>query len=162
MISSREYILTTSVGHLDVCNGHIATREFPTLPNGLHYECQIKAWFDEAMMLVWVGDVLAPYVATVPREIIKSIVIIRPVERKMPWEKTYLARHCAIADYVSSNNILFNHTSSIEDYGLHLEPYLGSWHELNPAVASVFVTLLPPGTMLNPNNINHSTHQTFD
>jgi hypothetical protein len=46
-----------------------------TLPNGLHYACQIKAWFDEATMLVWVRDVIAPYVATAPCKIVPILLL---------------------------------------------------------------------------------------
>ena len=107
-------------------------------------------------------NVKAPAIVNLNHTRVKSIVIIRPVECKMPREKTFLARYRAISNNVRSDSILFNHLSSIEDYGLLSEPYLGSWHELNPAVGCVFVTLTPPGPMLNPNNINISTQQTFD
>ena len=64
-----------SVVRLGVSNGHIATRELLTLPDGLHYACQSKAWFDEQMMLVWIRDVLAPYVTTVPCKIVPILLL---------------------------------------------------------------------------------------
>ena len=65
----------TSVVHLGVSNGRIATRELPTLPDSLHYACQSKAWFDEQTMLVWIRDVLALYVATARREIVPILLL---------------------------------------------------------------------------------------
>ena len=50
-------------------------RELPTLPDDLHYACQDKAWFDEATMLVWVRDVLGPYVAGAPRMIVPILFL---------------------------------------------------------------------------------------
>ena len=107
-------------------------------------------------------NINAPTIVNLHHTRIKSIVIICTVECKMPREKTYLARHRAISYNVCSDSILFNHLSSVEDDGLLSEPYLRSWHELNPAVGCVFVTLTPPGPMLDPNNINHSPQQTFN
>ena len=64
-----------SVVRLGVSNGHIATRELPTLPDDLNYACQSKAWFDEQTMLVWIRDVLAPYVATAHHEIVPILLL---------------------------------------------------------------------------------------
>ena len=44
--------------------GTIECRELATYPAGAVYKCQPKAWFSEDIMLEWVSDVLAPYVAT--------------------------------------------------------------------------------------------------
>ena len=55
--------------------GHIAKRELPTLPGNLTYHCQEKAWFDEHVMLDWVKEVLAPYVANAPHGIVPIILL---------------------------------------------------------------------------------------
>ena len=44
--------------------GTINRRELATYPAGAVYKCQPKAWFSEDIMLEWVSNVLAPYVAT--------------------------------------------------------------------------------------------------
>jgi hypothetical protein len=45
-------------------DGCIARSEFTTCPAGHHYCCQEATWMDEQVMLAWVEEVLAPYVAT--------------------------------------------------------------------------------------------------
>ena len=55
--------------------GTIARRELPILPSELVYRCQEKAWFDEQVMMDWVQDILAPYVANVPRGIVPIILL---------------------------------------------------------------------------------------
>ena len=39
------------------------------------YKCQDKAWFSEDIMLEWVSDVLAPYVATAPPGIVPLLYL---------------------------------------------------------------------------------------
>jgi hypothetical protein len=51
-------------------DGHIAKRELPSLPKDLVYACQKKAWFDEAIMMKWIDEVLAPDVVTTPPGIV--------------------------------------------------------------------------------------------
>ena len=46
--------------------GTIERRELATYPAGAVYKVQPKAWFSEDIMLEWVEEVLAPYVATPP------------------------------------------------------------------------------------------------
>lgn len=55
--------------------GTIARRELPILPSELVYRCQEKAWFDEQVMMDWVQEILAPYVANVPRGIVPIILL---------------------------------------------------------------------------------------
>ena len=55
--------------------GQIATREFGTYPSSHHYRCQKKAWMDEQVMIDWVDDALAPYVATAPENIIPVLIL---------------------------------------------------------------------------------------
>jgi hypothetical protein len=56
-------------------NGRIARSEFTTYPAGHHYRCQEAAWMDERVMLAWVEEVLAPYVATAPEDIIPLLIL---------------------------------------------------------------------------------------
>ena len=55
--------------------GTIASRELPTLPAGLIYRVQEKAWFSEDIMLEWIEDVLKPYVANVPPGIVPILFL---------------------------------------------------------------------------------------
>jgi hypothetical protein len=55
--------------------GTIARREIPTLPGGLLYRVNAKAWFNEQVMLDWVEHVLAPYVATAPEGIVPILFL---------------------------------------------------------------------------------------
>ena len=55
--------------------GTIKRREFPTYPEGAVYKCEEKAWFSEDIMLEWVHDVLAPYVATAPPGIVPLLYL---------------------------------------------------------------------------------------
>ncbi len=56
-------------------NGRIAKKEVQTLPAGLFYKLNDKAWFDEQVMLNWVALVLKPYVATAPEGIVPVIFL---------------------------------------------------------------------------------------
>ncbi len=56
-------------------NGPIAQNEFATYPTTHHYRCQDNAWMDEAVMIVWVDDVLKPYVANAPDYIIPLLIL---------------------------------------------------------------------------------------
>ena len=55
--------------------GTIERRELATYPAGAVYKCQPKAWFSEDIMLEWVSDVLAPYVATAPPGIVPLLYL---------------------------------------------------------------------------------------
>ncbi len=55
-------------------NGHIARLEFTIYRAGHHYHCQEATWMDERVMLAWVEEVLAPYVATAPEDIILLLI----------------------------------------------------------------------------------------
>jgi hypothetical protein len=46
--------------------GRIVNKEFPNFPNDCMYACQENAWMDKEMMLLWVEQILAPYVTTAP------------------------------------------------------------------------------------------------
>ncbi len=56
-------------------DGRIARLELATYLAGHHYCCQEAAWLDEQVMLAWVEEVLAPYVATAPEDIIPLLIL---------------------------------------------------------------------------------------
>ena len=68
-------VLHHLIGWTGKCDGQIARRELPLLPDDCHYACQPKAWFDEATMLNWVNTILASYVATVLHYIIPILLL---------------------------------------------------------------------------------------
>ena len=55
--------------------GTIERREVGTYPDGAVYKVQEKAWFTEEIMLEWVQEVLAPYVATAPPGIVPLLYL---------------------------------------------------------------------------------------
>ena len=55
--------------------GVIAKKELPTLPAGLIYRVQEKAWFSEDIMLEWIKVVLKPHVANVPEKIVPILFL---------------------------------------------------------------------------------------
>jgi len=55
--------------------GRIEKNEFKTHPNGHFYKCQENAWMDEEMMIAWVKDVLAPYVAMAPDHVVPILIL---------------------------------------------------------------------------------------
>ena len=56
-------------------NGRIARTEFDAYPTTNHYRCQENAWMDERVMLAWVDEVLVPYVATAPDNIVPLLIL---------------------------------------------------------------------------------------
>jgi hypothetical protein len=55
--------------------GRIAKFEFASYPTTNHYRCQENAWMDEAVMVAWVDEVLAPYVATAPEHVVPLLIL---------------------------------------------------------------------------------------
>ncbi len=55
-------------------DGRITRTEFATYPAANHYCCQDVAWMDKQVMIVWVEEVLAPYVATASKDIIPLLI----------------------------------------------------------------------------------------
>ncbi len=58
-------------------NGRIATKEFRS-GNYLtthFYKCQEAAWMDKQVMIAWVNNVLAPYVATAPDHVLPILIL---------------------------------------------------------------------------------------
>jgi hypothetical protein len=56
-------------------NGKIARTELGSYPTTNHYRCQASAWMDEAVMVAWVEEVLAPYVATAPDHVTPLLIL---------------------------------------------------------------------------------------
>ena len=72
-ITASEHQLLSMIIFKGKPNERIAKKEVPTLPAGLFYKLNNKAWFNEQVMLNWVALVLKPYVATAPEGIIPVI-----------------------------------------------------------------------------------------
>jgi hypothetical protein len=56
-------------------NGRIVQREFPAFPNDMLYSCQPNAWMDEEVMLMWVEQILGPYVSTAPDGVVPILFL---------------------------------------------------------------------------------------
>jgi hypothetical protein len=56
-------------------SGNITRTEFATYPATHRYRCQANAWMDEVCIIAWVNEVLAPYVATAPDDIVPLLVL---------------------------------------------------------------------------------------
>ena len=56
-------------------NGRIVQREFPTFGNDMIFLCQQNAWMDEEAMLVWVDEVLEPYIRDAPAGILPILFL---------------------------------------------------------------------------------------
>jgi hypothetical protein len=56
-------------------NGRIVQREFPNYGNDMIYLCQQNAWMDEEAMIVWVDQVLRPYIETAPAGILPILFL---------------------------------------------------------------------------------------
>jgi hypothetical protein len=66
MIAGDSMVLPSMIIFKGKHNGRIARSESTTYPAGHHYCCQEAAWMDEQVMLTWVEEVLARYVAMAP------------------------------------------------------------------------------------------------
>ncbi len=75
MITGDGTVLPSTIVFKGKHDGRIARSEFTTYPAGHHYCCQEAAWMDEQVMLAWVEEVLAPYVATAPEDIIPLLIL---------------------------------------------------------------------------------------
>ncbi len=58
-------------------DGRIAKKEFPSsvYPATHFYKCQEDAWMDEEVMIAWVNEVLAPYVATALDHVVPILIL---------------------------------------------------------------------------------------
>jgi hypothetical protein len=57
-------------------NGRIVLREFPNYENDMIYLCQPNAWMDKEAMIIWVDEVLRPYIETAPAGVLPILVWI--------------------------------------------------------------------------------------
>jgi hypothetical protein len=55
--------------------GGIAKTEFATYLATHRYQCQANTWMDEVCMIVWVNEVLAPYITTAPDDVVPLLVL---------------------------------------------------------------------------------------
>jgi hypothetical protein len=55
--------------------GRIARTEFSSYPTTNMYRCQANAWMDKAVMVAWVDEVLAPYLAMAPNDVIPLLIL---------------------------------------------------------------------------------------
>lgn len=55
--------------------GKIDARELKTFPEEMKYTVQKNAWMDERAMLMWVDEILAPYVAGAPDEVEPVLIL---------------------------------------------------------------------------------------
>ncbi|KAL3805730.1 hypothetical protein ACHAW5_010933 [Stephanodiscus triporus] len=120
--------------------GTIERHELPTYLEGTFYKCQPKAWFSEDIMLEWVQEVLAPYIARPPPGIVRG-------------QKTDLARHYAMDDEVDGDNVLLTLQSDQVLYdnvtsrlGGHRPP---SWHHGYPLGNGLFVRCCRGGVLFH-------------
>ena len=49
--------------------------EFPTFPTQISHKCQNNMWMDEDIIGEWIEEVLKPYVANVPGDIVPMLVL---------------------------------------------------------------------------------------
>jgi hypothetical protein len=64
-------------------NGMITCREVPTLPAGIIYRLNEKAWLNKQIMLDWVKHVLTPYIAMAPPGIVPILLLNQVRVHKM-------------------------------------------------------------------------------
>ncbi len=50
-------------------------REFPNYKNDMIYLCQPKSWMDKEAMIIWVDQVLCPYIETVPAGVLPILFL---------------------------------------------------------------------------------------
>jgi hypothetical protein len=55
--------------------GRIARTEFSSYSTTSRYRCQANAWMDEAVMVAWVDEVLALYVAMAPDNVVPLLIL---------------------------------------------------------------------------------------
>ena len=55
--------------------GRIASEQVPTYDHTSIYDLQKNAWMDERVMLRWVDEVIEPYVATAPEDVVPVLLL---------------------------------------------------------------------------------------
>ena len=56
-------------------SGRIAREQVPTYDHTAIYDLQKNAWMDERVMLRWVDEVIEPYVATAPEDVVPVLLL---------------------------------------------------------------------------------------
>ena len=56
-------------------SGRIAREQVPTYDHTAIYDLKKNAWMDEQVMLRWVDEVIKPYVATAPEDVIPVLLL---------------------------------------------------------------------------------------
>jgi hypothetical protein len=56
-------------------NGRIVQLEFPNYENDMIYLCQPNAWMDKEAIIIWVGQVLCPYIETPPAGVLPILFL---------------------------------------------------------------------------------------
>jgi hypothetical protein len=74
-ITADGTLLPSMVVFKGAVNGWIAQTEFAAYPTTNYYRCQANAWMDEAVMLAWVDEILAPYVAMAPDQVVPLLIL---------------------------------------------------------------------------------------
>ncbi len=75
-ITAASDFLTPMIIYKGKPNGHITTRELPKFDPTSIYTCQEAVWMDERCMLMWVDEILSPYlVANPPPPGIQPIIL---------------------------------------------------------------------------------------
>ncbi len=75
MIAADETLLPSMVVFKGQPKGKITRTEFSSYPTTNRYRCQANAWMDEAVMVAWVDEVLAPYVAMAPDDVNPLLIL---------------------------------------------------------------------------------------
>jgi hypothetical protein len=74
-IAADGTVLPSMVIFKGAATGRIAKKELGTYPITNLYCCQENAWMDKTVMLAWVDEVLAPYVATTPDHVVPLLIL---------------------------------------------------------------------------------------
>ena len=74
-VTASGLVLTPMLIFKGAAGGRIEKREVPTYVKDIHYGIQSNAWMDERMMLMWVQQVLKPYVKDAPIGIVPLLFL---------------------------------------------------------------------------------------
>ena len=74
-ITSSGLLLPSMVVFKGKADGRIAKTEFGDYPTTHQWRCQDNAWMDERVMISWVDEILKPYVADAPEDIIPLLIL---------------------------------------------------------------------------------------
>jgi hypothetical protein len=75
MITDDGMLLPLTIIFKGKHNGRIAQTEFAMYPATHHYCYQEAMWMDKQVMLAWVEEVMAPYIAMTPKDITPLLIL---------------------------------------------------------------------------------------